>query len=156
MKLEYLICLICSLALVSCNKPIDNVLERNRKLRGTLDETTIFDSAYIDNNNFIYSYTIKNHKSQSPTEIGIEDRIFEKIIQEKLIPSVNLENEEFKIIYDANLNIVFRYFSADFNENIANVIFKRGSNNYRFERPDNEWNELVDDFYEKAKLNSGL
>tara|TARA_Y100001968_G_scaffold333587_1_gene397420 strand:+ start:3927 stop:4388 length:462 start_codon:yes stop_codon:yes gene_type:complete len=137
---------------VSCSTPIEKVLEQNTKLEGEwIDSKTRFDSAYLDKNKnrFIYSYSIKNHETYSTEKIDFQDKIFERLMENNLKENVNLSSVEFKIIHECNLDLEFKYYSLNHRENIANVFFKRKNKSFDFERPQSEWNEAVDLFFEK-------
>ena len=127
-----------------------DLIKENKKIRGLkIDNRTVFDSSYIQNNTFIFSYSISNHVTESPSKIDMRDKIFEKIMQEALKNIVNLETLDYKVIHDAKMNIVFEYFSDDHREKIAVASFERTKHGFQLIRPESEWNAPVDLLYKK-------
>jgi len=120
-----------------------------------IDDATRFDTVYIDQNrNFYYSYSIQNKNKR----IDDKDSLFisklsEKILQENLIPKVNLENPEFKVLHDNKYNINFIYNDIKSGNTLAIVKFKYNSKEYILERKPTELDEVVDLFYNKVILN---
>ena len=136
----------------SCSTPIEKVLEQSRKLEGKwIDSKTRLDSAYVDINKkrFIYSYSIKYHETSSIDKIDFNDKVFERLMENSLKENVSLNNLDFKIIHESNLDLEFKYYSLNHRENIGNVFFKRNNQNFNLERPENKWNEVIDLFFEK-------
>lgn len=144
---------LCFVLISSCKNPVDKIVEINNKIKGKqLDEVTTFDSVNVDEQNhlFSYFYSIKNHKGISH-KIDLEDKLFEKYVQENLKLKVNILNPEFKTLHERKYDISFRYYSINDKENIANVKFVRQENGYEFTREKSEWNTIVDAFYTKFK-----
>jgi len=135
----------------SCSTPIENIIEQNKKFQGKwIDSITRLDSVYIDlnKNRFIYSYSIKNHETVSVKNIDLKDKIFERNMENNLKKNVSLNNSEFKIIHEANLDLEFKYYSLDHKENIGNVFFKRNNKSFDFEKKEDEWSEAINLFFD--------
>ena len=148
----FFLLIICSV-FISCKSPVDKIAEIENKLIGYQVDKITFDSVSVDKKNslFIYNYSVKDHKTLDPKKIDINDKIFEKNIQENLKNTVKITNDKFNVLYDQKFDLVFKYYSVDDKENIANVYFYRGPKDYLFKREPSEWNEIVDLFYETLK-----
>ncbi len=144
--------LVISVILYSCNGAIETVLSNNQAYFGKMiDKETRFDSAYVDNNsNFYYSYSlINNSKWDSSNNVEFQKKLVEKILSENLKPKVNLDNSEFKVLFDNSYNINFSYKDFNTGQNIAQIKFVKTNDGYRLEKNTSEWDESVDLFYEK-------
>lgn len=148
--------LLGAFILLSCQGPIDTIVANNKPYFGKMiDDVTRFDTVYIDQNrNFYYSYSIQNKNKRIDNKDSLFiSKLSEKILQENLIPKVNLENPEFKVLHDNKYNINFIYNDIESGNTLAKVKFKYNSKEYILERKPSELDDVVDLFYNKVILN---
>lgn len=138
---------------VGCNSPLENVIERNKKLEGTqLDEVTRFDSIHYDvrNGKFSYHYTItKSSLDTTSEDFVFACRLFQKQMEENLKVQVTLDNEEFRILHGSGCQVSFVYQDAQVNQQIAQVDFSNTTEGFLLSRQIDEWTDVVDMTYDK-------
>jgi hypothetical protein len=146
--LSFIVCFISS-----CNSPLENVIERNKKLEGTLlDDVTRFDSVHIDSDKslFTYHYTILQSSLDTSSEGYLFTcRLFQKQMEERLKGQVNLTNEEFRVLHESGFGIKFGYQDLQTNQPIGQVVFSNSMNGYNLMREEDEWTDVVDMAYDK-------
>jgi hypothetical protein len=141
---------------LSCKGPIDKVIANNQMHYGKmLDDITRFDSVFIDQeNNFNYCYSLENkYKLEDLKGAKFQSKLIEKMLGENLIPKVNLQNQEFKVLHQNKLNIRFIYNDIKNGKVLASLKFKITQDGYKLEREKSEWDDVVNLFYEKVILN---
>ena len=135
------------ISIIACENqdPVSKIIQRNNLLTGQMiDESTMFNKAFVSGDLFYYDYIMNNCES---TKTEFEKKIFEKLASEQLKKTINTL-EEFKILGENGKTIIFKYNCKD-QSIIAEIRFEYDAGLFTYVREDSEWNESVDLLFEK-------